>query len=189
MCLLARQGSCMSNAEFVNYLMQKGYEWIVEQRNVHIINAHELSEQDKASLEPYFEPNILSLAKIELVDNIENPPFYSEIMKLGITNLIDFTQMAGITFIDCILISRRIPHSQKSWISLLFHEMVHIVQYYLLDAKRFAEQYVMGWAQSSFDYASIPLEKQAYNLQQQYNQGGGVFSVVQLLKKQLGHVG
>jgi len=175
----------MNNTEFVSYLMQKGYEWIVEQRNMHIIKALELSEQDKASLEPYFEPNILNLAKIELADSIKNPPFYPELMKHGIINLIDFTQMAGITFIDCILISRRVSHSQKSWISLLFHEMVHIVQYYLLGTKRFAELYVMGWAQSSFDYASIPLEKQAYNLQQQYDQGRDVFSVVQLLKKQL----
>ncbi|PIX77480.1 MAG: hypothetical protein COZ37_02435 [bacterium (Candidatus Ratteibacteria) CG_4_10_14_3_um_filter_41_18] len=178
----------MSNNELIRYLVQKGYEWIVSQRNLYIVTAQELSEQDRTSLQPYFEPKILGLAKRELVDYIENPPFYPEVMKLGIPNAIDFTQMAGITFIDCILISRRISHNQRSWTSLLFHEMVHVVQYYLLGAQRFAELYVIGWAQNGFDYGRIPLERQAYDLQRRFDQGGSVFSVVQLLNQQFGHV-
>jgi len=179
----------MSNNELIRHLVQKGYEWIVDQRSLHIVTAQELSEQDRASLQSYFEPKILRLAKIELVDYIENPPFYPEVVKLRIPNVIDFTQMAGITFIDCILISRRISHNQQSWTSLLFHEMVHVVQYYLLGAQRFAEFYVMGWAQNGFDYGSIPLEKQAYDLQRQFDQGENIFSVAQLLNQQFGHVG
>lgn len=38
----------MSNNELILYLVQKGYEWIVSQRNLYIVTAQELSEQDKA---------------------------------------------------------------------------------------------------------------------------------------------
>ena len=169
--------------EYIEMLVQKGYEWIVHQHNLHIVTAQEISEQDRVSLQPYFEPKILRLAKIELVDYIENPPFYPELMKLGIPNLIDFTQMTGITFIECILISRQISHNQRSWISLLFHEMVHVIQYYLLGPRRFAELYVMGWAQNNFDYGSIPLERQAYNLQQQFDQGEKVIINEKIIKE------
>jgi len=186
MNLSASQGDFMINNELLRYLVKEGYKWIVDQRNLHIGTAQELSEQDKISLQPYFEPEMLDLAKIDRVDHIENPPFYSEIIKLGIPNLINFTQMDGISFIDCILISCQKSHTPQSWISLLFHEMVHIVQYELLGAKRFADCYVKGWVQNSFNYERIPLERQAYSLQRQYDQGGNVFSVVQLLNQQLG---
>jgi len=177
------------NNELIHYLVQKGYEWIVDQRNLHVLKAQELSEQDRVLLQPYFELEILDLAKVAFVDQIENPPFYPEIIRLGIPNLIDFTQMAGITFIDCILISRCFPHDQQSWISLLFHEMVHIVQYHLLGARQFAELYIKGWVQSGFDYGSIPLEKQAYDLQRRFDQGGEPFSVSQLIRSHLRRLG
>lgn len=179
----------MINDEMIRYLIQKGYKWIVEQRNFHIESAQGLSEQDIASLQPYFEPKILDLARTALVEHIENPPFYPEIAGLGIPNLIDFTDMAGITFVDCILMSSRITHDQQSRTSLLFHEMVHVVQYDLLAAKRFAELYVTGWAENGFDYRSIPLESQAYDLERQFNQGGTAFSVAQVLKREFGGIG
>lgn len=178
----------MITDEFIHGLVEKGHEWIVSQRDLHIANARGLSQQDRLLLEPYFEPQILDLAKIAMVDSIENPPFYPELKNLGIPGLIDFTDMAGITFIDCILISGRVSHDRQSWISLLFHEMVHVAQYHLLGAQRFAELYVLGWAQNGFEYENIPLERQAYNLQRQFDQGRDVFSVAQILGQEFAHI-
>ena len=112
--------------------------------------------------------------------------FYLDITKLGIPILIDFTQMAGITFVDCILISKKFTYDQRFWTSLLFHEMVHVVQYRLLGARQFMERYVIGWAQNGFEYERIPLERQAYNLQKEFGQGKEPFAVAQLLKEELG---
>jgi len=147
-----------------------------------------LAQEDRLPLEPYFESQILDLAKIAMVDSIENPPFYPELKRLGIPGLIDFTYMAGITFIDCILISGRVSHDQHSWTSLLFHEMVHVAQYHLLGTQRFAELYVLGWAQNGFEYENIPLERQAYQLQRQFEERKNVFSVAQILTQELTNV-
>ncbi|RLA87203.1 MAG: hypothetical protein DRG40_00985 [Deltaproteobacteria bacterium] len=85
------------NNELIHYLVQKGYGWIVNQRNLHVLKAQELSEEDRIPLQPYFETEIL------------------------------------------------FPRDQQSCISLLFHEIVHIVQYHLLGARQFAELYIKGW--------------------------------------------
>jgi hypothetical protein len=174
--------------KLIHDLVEKGHEWIVSQRDLHIEDAKELAHKDRLPLEPYFESHILDLAKIAMVDSIENPPFYPELKRLGIPELIDFTDMAGITFIDCILISSRVTHDQRSWTSLLFHEMVHVAQYHLLGAQRFAQFYVLGWAENGFEYRNIPLERQAYNLQRQFDQGRDVFSVAQILGQELTNV-
>ena len=179
----------MLTDELIHNLVEKGHEWIVTQRDLHIGDAKELPQKDRLFLEPYFESQILDLAKIAMVDSIENPPFYPELKRLGIPGLIDFTNMAGITFIDCILISRRISYDQDSWTSLLFHEMVHVAQYHLLGAQRFAELYVLGWAENCFEYGNIPLERQAYKLQRQFDQGRDVFSVAQILGQEFARLG
>lgn len=178
----------MNADELIQYLIHEGYKWIMNQRNLHFPIAQELSEPDRKSLEPYFDPDSLISARIRLVDFIQNPQFYIEIIKLGIPNLIDFTQMAGITFVDCILISKKFTYDQQSWTSLLFHEMVHVAQYRLLGTKRFAELYVIGWAQNGFEYERIPLERQAYNLQKEFDEGKGPFAVAQLLKQEFGQI-
>jgi len=72
----------MISKELLCYLVEEGYKWIVDQRNLHIEAAQKLSERDKLSLNSYFKFEMLDLAKINLVDHIENPPFYPEIKKL-----------------------------------------------------------------------------------------------------------
>ncbi len=180
------KGVSVNADELTQYLIHEGYKWIMSQRDLHFPVAQGLSEQDRKSLEAYFDPEILVSARIRLVVFIENPQFYSDIIRLGIPNLIDFRQMAGITFIDCILISKKFTYEQQSWTSLLFHEMVHVVQYRVLGAKHFMELYVIGWVQNGFEYARIPLEMQAYNLQKKFDEGKEPFAVAQLLKQDLG---
>jgi hypothetical protein len=182
------QGLSVNTDELIKYLIDEGYKWIMDQRNLHFPTAQELTEPDRKSLEPYFEPEILISARIRLVELIENPQFYLEILKLSIPNLVDFRQMAGITFVDCILISRKFTYDQQAWTSLLFHEMVHVAQYRLLGTKRFAELYVIGWAQNGFEYERIPLERQAYNLQREFDEGKGPFAVAGLLKQEFGRI-
>ena len=85
--------------------------------------------------------------------------------------------MAGITFVDTIV-------AVKPWmwtsdrVSLLFHECVHVCQYRILGIDRFFEEYVKGWAQNGFDYYSIPMEKDAYELEHLFSASSqGSFSV------------
>ena len=87
----------------------------------------------------------------------------------GIPAPLDFTQMAGITFLDTVLILRtKADLSEAALTSLLFHEAVHVVQYEHLGLDRFMHEYVMGWAANGFEYRNIPLERQAYALQDRF---------------------
>jgi hypothetical protein len=69
--------------------------------------------------------------------------------------------MAGITFQDVIV------HVEPLTDSLLFHELVHAVQYKHLGLQGFARLYVQGFLNGG-SYEEIPLEKQAYELEARF---------------------
>ena len=48
--------------------------------------------------------------------------------------------------------------------ALMFHELVHVVQYRELGVKKFSELYVRGFLDTG-EYLSIPLERVAYHLE------------------------
>jgi hypothetical protein len=79
--------------------------------------------------------------------------------------------MAGITFIDTVVLSesRRPPDSGTP--SLLLHEMAHVVQYRLSGFERFMRDYVWGLADNAFNYFLIPLERQAYAIESRAKTG------------------
>ena len=95
--------------------------------------------------------------------------------------------MEGITFVDTILVSQgHHPYDPPSP-TLLFHELVHVVQYALLGRDALVERYVRGWAENGQKYFRIPLERDAYALQARYEalpQQG--FSVQTEVRRQLG---
>jgi hypothetical protein len=102
-------------------------------------------------------------------ERVPNPPFYSDLEKLGFTGLPDFTSMAAITFDDVVVF-----HDQLTP-QLIFHEMVHIVQYRLLGIDEFARLYVRGYLHGG--YAGTPLEVCAYELDGRFIMGSVGFDV------------
>jgi hypothetical protein len=80
--------------------------------------------------------------------------------------LLDFTDFSGITFIDTVLLLDEFPAADPE--AALFHELVHAVQYELLGPEKFVELYIMGWVNQGFNYAAIPLEMDAYELQNRF---------------------
>jgi hypothetical protein len=150
--------------------MHEGRRWVVSQRNSHRAGARPLSEEERSGLSPFFRERTLDLVRIKLVPRIENPPFFTVIRQAGLEKGIDFQSASGMTFLDTILVSQRHMPPRVYWMSLLFHEMVHVVQYQILGLQGFVEQYVHGWAKNGFDYFAIPLERKAYELQKRYDE-------------------
>jgi hypothetical protein len=72
-------------------------------------------------------------------------------------DLPDFAHMAAITFVDTVVSHE--PFSDR----LLFHELVHVVQYEKLGLEGFAATYVRGFL-SGGSYDGIPLQINAYEL-------------------------
>lgn len=169
--------------EFKQYFIKKSYEWLIDLRNSYRKNAREFTREEKAVLQPYFEPELLDFVRIEFVESIENPPFYSEILELGLENTLDFRNAVGLTLIDCILALRFANSNPQFLLSLLFHEMVHVAQCQILGAENFLELYINSWAANSYDYGRIVFEKQAYDLQIRFDEGEKDFNVIEILKR------
>jgi hypothetical protein len=170
----------------VAFLIQNGRKWIIDQCEFHHPHSVPLAGREIEILKMFYREATIERTRIRHVPRIENPPFYTELARVGISIPLDFSQMAGITFVDTILISDLYAHAQPR-ISLLFHEMVHVVQYGWLGVAEFTSQYVQGWAQNEFVYAAIPLEREAYDLQERFDSAPqDTFSVEEIVIKKWG---
>lgn len=134
--------------------------YISEQEKLFAKKATPISSDHKAALLPFFPANILEEVRI-VRGRAREPSFYGQLRALGITNPPPFSEMAGITF------QRVVVHAEPLTHALLFHELVHAVQYSHLGLSGFAERYVRGFLHGGC-YEEIPLEKQAYELEAKF---------------------
>ena len=164
--------------EALAFLIENGLAWAQEQRDRHRPDALALNLQERQVFEPFFEAELLDEVRFKSVPGIENPGFYRVLLAMGQPLPMDFAASHGITFGDTVLLSQRYLQSEASRLSLLFHEMVHVVQYRLLGMEGFLRFYVTGWAENGFEYRAIPLERDAYDLQHRFEENAAAaFSV------------
>jgi len=148
----------MFPAEALVAFVSEGTPWVLAQRSGPRPLAQPLSSDATGVIRPYFPETCLAAARFCFVSEISNPPFYAALAGLGLGVPVDFRDMAGITFVDTIAISKRfLPESPHGLLELLFHEMVHVVQYDVLGVERFVPEYVYGWVRSGERYETIPL--------------------------------
>jgi hypothetical protein len=153
----------------VAFLTPRARAWIIQQREMHRPAAAPLMGLLYGAVAPFYMSETLERARFRLVERIENPPFYAELTAIAPDiPLIDFREMAGITFDDTVLLSRSSPHTDVT--SLVFHELVHVTQYGKLGISDFASRYVRGWAENNMQYLAIPLERDAFELQERFEQ-------------------
>ncbi len=108
-------------------------------------------------------------AKFTTIERVPNPPFYGELEKLGFTGLPDFSSMPAICFDDVVVFHEPLTPQ------LIFHELVHVVQYRLLGIDQFAQLYVRGYLHGG--YSGTPLEICAYDLDGRFIMGSVGFDV------------
>lgn len=144
--------------------------YVSEQRSTFYAKAQSLAERDRQALAAFFPLDVLDAVRV-VHGRPPEPSFYARLKAMGIRNAPPFSGMAGITFQDVVV------HSSKLTRSLLFHELVHAVQYKHLGVPRFANLCVRGFL-SGGSYEEIPLEKQAYELEGRFEaNSGAAFSV------------
>ena len=157
----------LSMQELVSYLAENAGHWIESQRAQHRLHADLLPDTTRAALHGFFADETLDRTRIRRVPLIENPPFYKEFEDAGESVPLDFSIWAAITFGDVILISdTQVPLPPAH--SVVFHEMVHVVQYDVLGIHEFARRYVTPFVQNRFNYMTIPLETIAFDLQDRF---------------------
>jgi len=134
--------------------------YIADQRLHFHAKAKPIGSDQLNLLRPFFPEDVLRETRV-VRGRATKPPFYSQLLSLGIKNAPPFSDMAGISFQDVIV------HVEPLQPALLFHELVHVVQYKHLGLHGFAERYVCGFLTGG-SYEEIPLEKQAYSLEERF---------------------
>ena len=134
--------------------------YIADQRSHFHAKAKPIGSDQFGFLRPFFPEDVMRGTRV-VRGRAGEPPFYSQLRSLGITNAPPFSDMAGVTFQDVIV------HVEQLQTPLLFHELVHAVQYKHLGLQGFADRYVRGFLTGG-SYEEIPLEKQAYGLEDRF---------------------
>ena len=135
--------------------------YIDEQREAFRAEARPIATEHIKVVQPFFPGDVFHSVLV-VRGRAPKPSFYSQLKALGIRNAPAFSDMAGITFQDVVV------HVEPLSIGLLFHELVHAVQYKHLGLQGFADAYVRGFL-SGGSYEEIPLEKQAYELEGRFS--------------------
>ena len=158
----------MSQDEFLNYLILKGQAWVKKQRDLHRLSSTPLEPDVASVMEPFFGSDVVSSVRLRTVPEIPNPDSYDELKAAKQPIPLDFRDMTGIAYSDTVLFSDKILAGLRPSLGLVFHELVHVVQYRLLGVDEFISQYIRGWAENGMVYRAIPLEVQAYDLQERF---------------------
>ena len=124
-----------------------------------------LSPQQKQLVANFFPERLLDEVRIlELKDeHLPNPPFQQRAGKGGYRMMLDFTHKAQIAH------PRLIIFQQELTPRLLFHALVHVMQYAILGLERYLDLYVRAFSQSG-SYTNVPMEVQAFGLDQRFTE-------------------
>lgn len=121
-----------------------------------------LTESESRAVQQYFADGDLDRIRILIADPlpIAVPPFVGAVRRIGF-KFPDVRLVSGITF-DNVIGLREPPTP-----NLLFHELVHAVQFRVMGVDEFASQYVRGFFHARC-YDDIPLERCAHELETRF---------------------
>ncbi|HEU0121209.1 MAG TPA: hypothetical protein VFQ91_11840 [Bryobacteraceae bacterium] len=116
----------------------------------------------RGAVRNHFSPGLLDTVRIVEADPlpVAHPPFANLGRRFG-WSYPGIEQTAAITFGPTIAARQPMDNS------LLFHELVHVVQYRLLGIAEFARLYVRGLLRTR-SYHAIPLEACAFELEARF---------------------
>jgi hypothetical protein len=146
--------------------------------------ARALTPGERATLTRYFSAELLENVRLAPVEYIK--PFWMLTPKLlrriGAPLSFDLSRYRGMAYADTIVIAgshKPVP------IGIVFHELVHVVQYRRLGVRRMLRGYLADFLRTG-DYFEIHAERQAYALQDRFDSGRGEpFSVEEVVAAEL----
>jgi len=154
------------NAAQVGWIIQQTEAYIAAQRAIYRPDGVALTLAQATTMSPFFPQLAINSTRLRTLvgTHVANPPFYGQLISWGFPPalLLNFAQMAAITFVDTVVF--QVPYAD--WI--LFHELVHVVQYQKLGLPTFAAKYITGFL-SGGCYENIPLERNARELEERFS--------------------
>ncbi len=136
--------------------------WMDQLFASHTGHAKPIGVSSYPGLAACYPADLLERVRVVSVERTPYPP----VAKLGLPEFTRFEGKSydGITFQDYIFLVKGREAPQ-----LLFHELVHVVQWARLGADKFLLAYASGLAQ--FGYEQSPLEHMAFSLQAEFARG------------------
>lgn len=149
----------------IAWIIENVAAYIQRQRQTYRGRAMELDSRQRSAMQPFFPASVLEATRLVALgdERVSNPEFYGELIRMGFDSdsLPNFQLMAAVTFTDTV-----VSHGSLTD-RLLFHELVHVVQYDKLGFAEFAARYVKGFL-SGGSYEAIPLEMNASGLERRF---------------------
>ena len=127
-------------------ILRAARAWVRSRRDRYYPRGFPIAPDDIAWLSAWFDPQLLTRVRL-------------------CRARLPVRHFAGITYGDTILIARGAPESGHPWRRLLFHELVHVVQYEVLGLDAFVNRYLRDWAAAGYHYRAIALEEDAYAIE------------------------
>jgi hypothetical protein len=166
-CVILKQGAQRLSEEDTLHAIECVAGYLRNQREQYLPMGRPTSGERRALMQRFF-PNSL-LERVLLVElagcRIDNPPFYHEAKALGFVNLPEITHMASLTFDDVIVFHEQLTDR------LLFHGLVHAVQFFLLGVDRYTELFVRSFLRMNSHFL-VPLEAHAFALDSKFAANG-----------------
>jgi hypothetical protein len=153
------------------------FGWIQQTLGAHSNEARAVSSLGFGRLPRYFSGDVLSSAKVVIVERLPMPPLSS----MGLNRFAEFENgdYNGVTYLDTFFLKRGFESAEQ----LYFHELIHVVQWRLLGPEKFLALYAVGLEAQG--YRNSPLEVMAYNAEELFVQSGQVFDAESLVAQQL----
>jgi hypothetical protein len=160
--------------------------WLRSRRNMYRPSGHLLRDHELAAFEDFFEPRTLREVRVSRVEEFRPWPLEKTLRRVGFGGIMWSRAVAGIALVDTVVIVTPTAHERNlSSLSLLFHELVHIEQYRVLGVRGFLREYIGGWLAAGRSYEEIPLEVQAFELTERYDQfPSDAFDVGQIVRRE-----
>ena len=154
--------------------------YIVVHRNRLRGGARSLEHGQRALLQLYFDSKDLDRILVVVRDPLplSEPPLAGMARRLGL-------RFPSIALTEAITLESVIVSRTQMDTALLFHELVHAVQYRLLGVRGFARRYVLGFLLTQ-SYVENPMEGMAFDLTNSFSSGCSPFRVEQRIREGLG---
>ena len=157
------QMRCALTEEQVLQAVARVCGYMRAQREKYLPIGQPLDKENMETVRPFFSPTLLAGVKVvQMVGRrFTEPSSCPEARTLGYEGLLEFTHMASVTFEDVLVFNEQMTDR------LLFHALVHAVQFRVLGLQRYTELFVRAFLGTRWRF-SVPLEGHAFELESKF---------------------
>lgn len=150
-------------------LARQAADWIRAEQSIQRPLASPLAPSEIELFAPFFPRDILLEARVHAVEEMPSPKFLGSLRHQG-RQILDFRRALSLALDDTVLLRGvDVPPGSPSRRSVLFHELVHCVQYRALGVDAFVDHYLASLISNNYRYPDIVFEHQAFELQHRFN--------------------